>query len=324
MTTLDTRPFGRTGFDVTSLCVGTSSWGGARDGESEPEADARVAEMSRSFTAGAIAVNFLDTSNAYGDGRSEPLIGSALAASITSLAEPGAGAGGLVVQTKLDRDIATGDFSADRMWRSVEESLSRLGLDRLQILYLHDPESIGFNAAMAAGGPGSALVAMKDQGITQSIGISGGPVDMLQQFVETGLFDALVTHNRFTLVDRSASDLFDAATSRNVGIANAAPYGAGILTGDPRFARTYGYRPATPAILSTVEALQRVCNKFDVPLATAALQYSLREPRIHSTIVGVSSLPRLKATIDDATVDLPEEIWAELDAVVPPGIAFDR
>jgi D-threo-aldose 1-dehydrogenase len=323
MTALEIRPFGRTGYDITSLCIGTSGWGPTREGESLAEADERIAEMARSFAIGGLATNFVDTSNEYGGARSELLIGSALAASGAVLAEPGAGSRSLVVQTKLDRDVATDDFSADRMWRSLEESLSRLGVDRLQVLHLHDPEIIGFDAAMAEDGPVSALVAMKEQGIVSSIGISGGPVGMLQKFVETDLFDALVTHNRYTLVDRSASDLFDAASARNVGVTNAAPYGGGILTGDPRFSGSYGYRPVTPEIVSTVAALQGVCDSFGVPLATAALQFSLREPRIHSTIVGVSALPRLEAAIDDATADLPAELWAELEAVVPPGIALD-
>ncbi len=323
MTALETRRFGRTGYDVTPLCIGTGSWGAARDGESQAEGDERIAEMANPFAARALPLNFLDSSNIYGGGRSELLVGRGLSAAHATLADPGAGAAGIVIQTKLDRDVDSDDFSADRMWRSLEESLERLGVDHLQILHLHDPDSIGFDAAMADGGPVSALVAMKEQGIVSSIGISGGPVGMLQQFIETDLFDALITHNRWTLVDRSASALFDAATARDVGITNGAPYGAGILTGDPRFAGTYAYRPATPEVLNAVEGLQRVCDSFGVPLATAALQFSMRDERIHSTVVGVSSLPRLEAAIDDATATLPDDLWAALDEVVPEGIALD-
>jgi len=323
MTSLTRRTFGRTGFDVAPLCIGTSSWGRARDGESLADADERIAEIARSYATGILETNFLDTSNEYGDARSELLIGSALAASDARLADPATRPDGLVVQTKLDRDVATGDFSSDRMWRSLDESLSRLGLDHLQILHLHDPDSIGFEAAMATDGPVSALMAMKEQGLVSAIGISGGPVGMLQRFVETDLFDALVTHNRYTLVDRSASDLFDAAAERRVGVTNGAPYGAGILTGDPRFSTDYGYRPATPTVLRTVHELTRVCDAHGVTLASAALQFSMGESRIHSTVVGVSSLARLEAALRDATADLPAELWADLEAVVPAGIALD-
>jgi D-threo-aldose 1-dehydrogenase len=321
MTSLPTRNFGRTGFEVSTLCIGTSSWGRARPGESEEQGDARIAEIASTFAAGALGLNFLDTSNEYGDARSELLIGQSLRTGGAVVA--GELAKGLVVQTKLDRDVATDDFSADRMWRSLEESLSRLGVDRVQILHLHDPDNIGFDAAMAEGGPVRALVAMKEQGLTASIGISGGPVGMLQQFVETDLFDALITHNRYTILDRSASDLFDAATERNLGITNAAPYGAGILTGDPRFAGTYGYHPITPTAQEAFDAVRLLCDDYGVPLAAAALQFSLREQRIHSTVVGVSSLPRLEAAIDDAALAIPDDLWAAIEDAVPAGIALD-
>lgn len=313
---LEKSLFGRTGFEVTKLSVGTSSWGTPRSGESDADSDARVATMAEAFANGTLPINFLDTSNEYGGARSEVLIGRALAAS-------GGLADGLVVQTKLDRDVDTGDFSGDRMRASVEESLSRLGIDRIQVLHLHDPELIGFEAAMAPGGPVEALVAMREQGLTASIGISGGPVGMLQQFVETDLFDALVTHNRFTLVDRSAGPLFDAATARNVGVTNAAPWGAGVLTGDPRFADSYGYRPITPEVRASVAAMRDLCDDAGVTVAAAALQFSLRDPRVHSTIVGVSTLARLESAIDDATTPIPVGLWAELDAVAPAGFALD-
>jgi D-threo-aldose 1-dehydrogenase len=317
---LETTAFGRTGFEVTGLSVGTSSWGTPRAGESTLDSDARVMEMATAFASGTLPANFLDTSNIYGGSRSEELIGRAFAEKGGLAA---AQASGLVIQTKLDRDVPTGDFSGDRMWRSLEESLARLGGDHLQVLHLHDPENIGFDAAMAPGGPVEALVAMKEQGIVDAIGISGGPVAMLQQFVETDHFDALVTHNRFTLVDRSAGALFDAATSRGVGITNAAPWGAGVLTGDPRFADTYGYRPITPEVRASVASMRDLCDDAGVSLSAAALQFSLRDPRVHATIVGVSTLARLESAIDDATTAIPADLWAELDAVAPKGFALD-
>jgi len=318
------RTFGRTGFAVSPLCVGTSGWGPVRDGESTSERDERIGSLARAVLAGertlndsaatdpaaGSTINYLDTSNIYGDGESEALIGAALEA-------VGGIPNGLVVQTKLDRNVATNDFSAAEMQRSLEESLTRLGLDRLQILYLHDPETIGFEAAMAAGGPVEALVRMKDAGLAASIGISGGPVGMLQQFVETDLFDALVTHNRFTLVDRSASDLFDAAAERNVGINNAAPYGGGALSGRPGSRDRYGYRTIRPEVRASVDAIADLCREAGVPLRAAALQFSMRDPRIHSTIVGTSSLDRLDEALADAATDIPGDLWAEFDRHVP-------
>jgi D-threo-aldose 1-dehydrogenase len=174
---------------------------------------------------------------------------------------------------------------------------------------------------MAPGGPVEALREMKEQGVASAIGISGGPVRMLQDFVETDIFDALVTHNRFTLVDRSAESLLDAAVARRVGVTNAAPYGGGILTGSDRFRGTYGYRPIRAEVQKAVDAVSRLCSEAGVSLSAAALQFSMRDPRIDSTIVGVSDLERLEATIEEIGQDIPEDLWQAIDAVVPPASA---
>jgi D-threo-aldose 1-dehydrogenase len=301
------REFGSTGLRVSPLCIGTSSWGSGGN-------DATVRELADAWAGDTLSTGFLDTSNLYGDSLSEGLVGDAIRAA-------GGLRDGLVVQTKLDRRLPDDDFGYDQMWRSLEQSLERLGLDTVQVLHLHDPEIIGFEAAMAPGGPVEALVAMKERGLAASIGISGGPVEMLERFVETGLFDALVTHNRFTLVDRSAGSLLDAATRRGMAVTNAAPYGAGVLTGDARFAHSYGYRPIRAEVRDAVEAMTRLCAETGVPLAAAALQFSLREPRIHSTIVGVSSPARYRAAEESARVDIPFDLWQRLDAVAPPASA---
>jgi D-threo-aldose 1-dehydrogenase len=313
----ETRAFGRTGFEVTPLVLGTSSWGPRRSGETTEGRDSRIGTLADAFFAGTLPTNYIDTSNIYGGDESEVLIGQALA-------RVGGLPVGQVLQTKLDRDLATGDFSGASMWRSVEQSLSRLGVDSVQILFLHDPEAVGFEASMAPGGSVEALVAMKERGLAASIGISGGPVGMLQQFVETDIFDALISHNRYTLVDRSADALYDAAAQRNVGINNAAAYGGGILTGDPRFDGKYGYRAISPEVQKAVDGVAALCREAGISIGSAALQFSLRDPRIHSTIIGATSLDRFDDTIAEVTTEIPEGLWAEFDALVPgPEFALD-
>jgi len=314
-----TVPFGRTGVETSPLALGTSGWGPRRTGETAEQRDARISELADAFFAGRLGTTLLDTSNAYGEDagapHSERLIGEAIA-------RVGGVPAGLVVQSKLDRDMATGRFDAARMRDSLAESLDRLGIERIPVLYLHDPENIGFKAAMAPGGPVDALLAMRESGAADAIGISGGPVGMLQRFVETDLFDALVTHNRFTLVDRSAEALLDAAAERGLGIANAAPYGAGVLTGDPRFAGSYGYRPIRPEVQDAVDRATAACVRVGVPLSAAALQFSLRDPRVHTTIVGAASLAGWERAARDAAARIPDELWAEL-APLAAGIALD-
>ncbi|MFF1879610.1 aldo/keto reductase [Leifsonia sp. NPDC058230] len=312
------RPFGRTGVAVTPLAIGTGSWGPRRKDETQEDAERRLADIADRFFSGRLETNLIDTSNMYGEALSEPTIGAAIA-------RAGGVPSGLVVQTKLDRDMSDDRFDGDRMWDSVHESLDRLGVDRLQVLYLHDPEVIGFEAAMRPGGAVEAIVEMKKQGLTDAIGISGGPVDMLQRFVETDLFDALVTHNRWTLLDRSADSLLDAAASRDLGVTNGAPYGAGVLTGDPRFQGSYGYKPIHPLTQRALDGIAAVCREAGVPLAAAAIQFSMRDPRVHSSIVGVSGLARWEEAVAFAEVDIPAGFWNAIDEHVPPAeVALDR
>jgi D-threo-aldose 1-dehydrogenase len=225
--------------------------------------------------------------------------------------------------TKVDRDPATGEFTGERMWRSLEESMDRLNLPSIQVLFLHDPEHIGFEASMAQGGPVDALVAMKEQGLARSIGISGGPVPMLQRFVDLAVFDHLISHNRFTLIDRSAAELYASARDRGMGVVNAAPYGGGALSGRPGSEQRYGYRDAPALVREAIHAMSRACAASGVSLSAAALQFSMRSPLVDTTVIGASSLDRLGAAIDDAGADIPDRLWSDLDALAPAGFALD-
>jgi len=230
-----------------------------------------------------------------------------------------------VLATKADRDPKTGDFSGDQMRRSVERSLRLLGLDRLQLVHLHDPEFLDepgrepFEYMMAPGGPVETLANLKEEGIIEHLGIAGGPIDLLIQFVETGIFEAVITHNRYTLVNRTAEPLFDIAAQRGVAALNAAPYGSGILAKGPDTYARYEYREAPQEMVESVREMQSACREFGVPLAAAALQFSLRDPRVVSTIVGISRPERVRQTIELATHPIPDELWERLDSLAPSG-----
>jgi len=299
------RDYGSTGIRVSALCLGTSSW--VRAGEDESAALGRITDLARATAESPIT--FVDTSNIYGGGVSEQLIGDLL--------RQGIWGDSIVLQTKVDRDVATGDFSGDQMWRSLEQSLERLDIGRIPVLFIHDPENTPFESAVAAGGPVEALVEMKEQGFADFIGVSGGPADLMLRYVQTGVFDTLINHNRMTLLDRSADALYDEATRRGMGITNAAPYGAGILTDDPRFAHSYGYRTAAPDVILSADRMRAICRTAGVPLAAAALQFSVRDERVHSTVVGISSAERLRTTLDLLEVEITEDTWNALEEVVP-------
>ncbi|WP_211253051.1 aldo/keto reductase, partial [Glycomyces tenuis] len=188
-------------------------------------------------------------------------------------------------------------------------------VEHLPMVYLHDPENTTWEAAMSDDGPVAALVAARDEGLIGGLGISGGPPDMLRRFVDTGHFDALITHNRFTLVQRTADDLIGHAAAKGLGVLNAAPYGRGILTRWPRETDTYAYGRASKPMLAAVDRIGALCHDAGVPLAAAALQWSLRDPRITATVVGLQDRSDYERTLELAAVDISDELWAAIEAV---------
>ena len=279
--TLPRRELGGTGLTVTPICFGTSPLASmAQLYGYAVEEERAVATVLAIFDS---PVNFVDTSNGYGeDGTAERRIGAAIRR-----------AGGLppdvVLATKVDPDPRTGDFSGDRVRASLEESMERLGVDRIALLHLHDPERIPFEEGVAPGGPVQALVDLRERGLVEHLGVAGGPVGLLQQYLDTGEFEVVLSHNRYTLLDRSAEPLFRTAADRGLGVLNAAPYGGGMLSKGPGVQQKYAYGSRDDRIRKAAEMMEAACGRFDVPLAAAALQFSMRSQVINSTVVGVSS-----------------------------------
>jgi D-threo-aldose 1-dehydrogenase len=303
------RPLGRTGLAVTPICVGGAPLGSMPENFGYEVSAERGIETVLRVLQGP--VNFLDTSAGYSNGESERRIGAALA-------RAGGLPPGFVLATKVDPDWDTGDYSGEQVRRSAHESLERLGIERFQLLFLHDPEEIAFEAAMAPDGPVAALVALRDEGLVDHLGVAGGPVELMARYLRTGVFEALITHNRWTLVDRSAGDLLDEAASLGVGVVNAAPFGGGILAKGPGTFSSYCYQPAPDEVLGRVRRMEALCAEHGVPLAAVALQHSLREPRIASTIVGMSRPERVDETLRLASLPIPDALWEALEPLAAP------
>lgn len=201
------------------------------------------------------------------------------------------------------------------MQRSVERSLQLLGVDHLQICYLHDPEHIGFAAAMAPGGPVEALLRLHEIGVIQHLGIAGGPIDLMTQLVETDQFTVAISHNRYTLLNQEANPFWDVCQQHGVAAINGAPYGSGILAKGPSAYPRYMYDRASDVYLQRAFSLEALCRRYQVPLSAVALQFSLRDPRIASTIVGISKPERLQETVRLAQLPTPEDMWEEIAAL---------
>ena len=223
-----------------------------------------------------------------------------------------------MLATKVDRDTTTGEFTGRQVRRSIETSLERLGVDRVPLLHLHDPEHITFEQGVAPGGPLEELVRIRDEGLAGHLGVAGGPVELMSRYLRTGAFDALITHNRWTLVDRSADDLLDEAAELGVAVINGAAFGGGILARGTAATQDYAYQPAGEEVLARIRRMEEICAAADVPLAAAALQFSMRDERVASTIVGVSRPERIEETARLATWPVPDEIWPELEGLAAP------
>ncbi|REE70549.1 D-threo-aldose 1-dehydrogenase [Paenibacillus taihuensis] len=302
---LSLRPLGNTGLLVTPLCLGAAPLGDMPETFQYGTPEEQALETLR--TAFESPINFIDTAASYGFGESERRIGKAIQAN-------GGLPAGYVLATKADRDFTTGDFSGEQIKRSVEASLKHLGLDRLQYVYIHDPEHTTFENVVGSGGPLEVLQKFQAEGVIDHIGISGGPIDLLIRYVETGAFSAVETHNRYTLLNRSADPLLDVASRMGVAVINAAPYGSGILAKGPEAYARYAYSEASPIVLERARSFAKVCQEFNVPLAAAALQFSLRDPRITSTVVGMSKPERVLQTVELANYPIAPELWPALEA----------
>ena len=171
--------------------------------------------------------------------------------------------------------------------------------------------------AMAPGGPVEALLALRDAGVIEHVGVAAGPIDMLIAYIETGVFEVVITHNRYTLLNRTAEPLIQRANELGVAVVNAAPYGSGLLAKGPSAFPRYAYREARPDEIERARTIEAVCAHHGVPLPVAALQFSLRDPRISATIVGVSRPERVTQTIQFATWPIPDALWDELNQVEP-------
>ena len=304
------RQIGRTGLFTSTIIAGASPLGSMPQLYGYDVSESAAVDFVLSLLGSPIRA--IDTSNNYGDGSSERRIGKAIEL-----------AGGLPddfsVITKVDS--ARGDFSGARVRESFRESVDRLGIHKVPLLLLHDPDPFDFRYMTSAGGAVDALTQIRDEGLADAIGVATGNTTLLHRYLDLGAFDVILSHNRFTLVDRSADELFTRAVELGVGVLNAAVYGGGILA-RPRESTTYAYKPASRGLRDTIAAMESVCTNHGIDLATAALQFSLRDPRIDATVVGITSERRISRLIASAGAHIPDSAWEELECLVPPASAW--
>ena len=316
---LPTRRLGRSSVRVTEL-----SFGGAAIGNLFTEVtdqDARAAVDA----AWAGGIRAFDTAPHYGLGLSERRLGEALrhrpraqyviSTKVGRLLDPAGPAGppgrdpaGFAVPARYVRRF---DFSADGVRRSLEASLLRLGLDRLDVALIHDPDDHG---EQALGEAYPALERMRDEGIVGAIGVGMNQVAMLTRFVTETAVDVVLVAGRYTLLDQSAaSALLPAAERRGVSVIAAGVFNSGLLA-DPRPGAAYDYQAAPAELVARAVRLQEACARFGVPLRAAAARFPLSHPAVASVLIGARSAAEVNDALALRSLSIPAALWTALAA----------
>jgi D-threo-aldose 1-dehydrogenase len=309
------KVLGKTGVEVTTVGIGTAWIGLATpmDDSVDRTLDEGLA-LRTIWAALENGIRLIDTAALYLSGRSEGIVGRALRER-PDLAE------GVVVETKCCRLPGGSDYSYDAALRSVEGSLGRLGADRIELLYIHDPPRDALRRVLAPDGALAALRKLQAQGVVGHVGIASNYPDDNAPFVETGEFEMAVVPDAYSLLTQTALDrIFPAAARLGMGIVVATPLERGLLAiGTPGaragrgefFNRRFG-----PDVLAHVGRIEDVCQRHGVSLLAAALQFVTSHPVVATTIPGPRTPAEARANAAAAREAIPEAFWAELQPLI--------
>jgi D-threo-aldose 1-dehydrogenase len=321
---LPTRPLRRSGVRVTELSFGGAAIGNLYTAVSDEAARAAV---DAAWDGG---IRTFDTAPHYGLGLSERRLGEALrerrrdeyvmCTKVGRLLEPagadaapGADTEGFAVPASHVRRF---DFSADGVRRSLEASLGRLGLDRVDIALIHDPDDHGEQAIREAY---PALEKLRADGVVGAIGVGMNQAAMLTRFVTETDIDVVLVAGRYTLLDQSAADaLLPAAQARGVSVIAGGVFNSGLLAAPARGA-TYDYQAASGELLDRALQLEQACARYGVPLRAAAAHFPLSDPAVASVLIGARSAAEISEAIRLRDLYIPQELWDVLAAVGTTG-----
>jgi aryl-alcohol dehydrogenase-like predicted oxidoreductase len=315
-----TRRLGSTSVRLTGLGFGGAAIGNLYRGVDD---DAALAAVRKAHDLG---VRYFDTAPHYGLGLSERRLGSVLS---------GVARDSFVVSTKVGRllepnpaptgsDLAAGgfdvpddlvrrfDFSADGVRRSLDSSIERLGTDRVDVVYVHDPDD---HLDQAVGEAVPALATLRDQGVVGAVGAGMNSWEKLARVVDESDVDVVMLAGRWNLLDRSGLPLLDRCLERGVSVVAAAPFASGLLARpQPPADATYQYAEVPPEILDRARRLGELCSNGGTDLPSAALQFPLRHPAVVSVVAGLRSPDEVAEAVRRFGGEISEQTWRELDA----------
>ena len=317
------RRIGRTELEVTALGLGTATMGGSRIKVTQAEGEALV----RAAWDGG--VRYVDTAPFYGVGAAEHRVGDALrdrprgewvlsskvGRRLRPGGQPGAAADGRMAPLPFE---VVYDYSYDGILRSVEDSYQRLGLARIDILYVHDIGTYRHGAEAHAAHMRTlkesgyrALDELKRAGVVSAIGIGVNEREVLLEALAFADWDVFLLAGRYTLLEQAPlDDLLPLCARRGTSIVVGGPLNSGILAGRD----TWNYAAAPPDVVRRVAAIRAVCDRHGVPLAAAALQFPLAHPQVAAIIPGPRSADEFTANLALMSHEIPAALWAELHA----------
>jgi len=332
----DRVPLGRTGLHVTRLGFGGASIGGLYREVAEADAEATVRR------AWELGIRAFDVAPLYGYGASERRIGAVLRGLPRDAFVLSTKVGRLVrdavavpPDADVDRQALHGtpdafyagtagrrivfDYSAEGVRRSLGESLERLGLDRIDLALVHDPDA---HWAAAIGGAIPELLRLREAGVIRAVGVGMNQAPMLARFVREADIDAVLVAGRYTLLDQVAMrELLPACERREVAVLVAGVMNSGVLAA-PDAAARFDYLPAPPEIVARARAIGAACERHGVPVRAAAVQLPLAHPAVTGLIAGVRSVEHLDEYPELLRFPIPAALWGELRAegVLDPGV----
>ena len=307
----------RTGVEVSRLSLGTAALGGLYTSVSDADSTDTVLAALDS------GINFIDTAPLYGKGTAEVRIGKALAGRDRSSFVISTKIGRLLVPSTTDIDDffmdsdntvkIQFDFSASGVRQSLESSLERLGLDSVEILFIHDPDANADEAILEAY---PELDRMRSEGIIKAIGVGMNQCETPTRVIKETDIDMVLIAGRYSLLDQKALEgLFPAALERNVDILAAGVFNSGILA-NPVKGATYDYAPASDELLAKAVRIREVLEGHKVSLTSAALQFPLCHPAVKSVLVGCRSAAEVETNIREFDKTIENKVWDDLVSVL--------
>ena len=298
---------------VAALGLGCAPIGNLFAGVTDDDA---LATVDAAWDAG---IRYFDTAPLYGHGVSERRVGRALSArphrdyvlstKVGRVLRPAGTKRAPTIFTDVGDLEPEFDFSRDGILRSLEASLERLGVDRVDVALVHDPDDHE-NDALRHAFP--TLLQLRDQGVVTTVGCGMNQTAMLERFVDRVDLDCVLLAGRYSLLDRSGAGLLAQCAARGVGVILGGVFNTGVLI-DPDAHPTYDYAAAPPAVLERARELRAVCEARGIELGAAALQFAMRHPAVTTVLVGARSAAEVALDVRYAATPIPADLFDALD-----------